>query len=606
MLSNPRNADARGESSVGTVFSNDFWGNSLWDGGWTHKSYRPLVVGSYAIQYWFNGGDIKPQPLRAFNVALHTINSLMVYRLLRRHGASRSWACLSAGLFAAHPVHAENIIYLVGRADALATHCWLLALLSWPQPGRAGRISSRPRLCSRALRVCLAVVLAVIGGLCKESGFCVLLQLAVGELLGPHPVRGAAPLLGVFGLVFFGRSWLTDGTTAGFSFVDTPVQYHDNYMVRLCTYLYFHGKYAQLMVFPWTLSWDYSFDAVPLLRATFFDVRMLIALTAYLGVVSVAAWGFAQRSRSVLLGLSNVLIPFVVFSNLFFIVGVTVGERLLYPCNVGLALVVATTWGRERAASRQRWRPKLCLGLLLAAFVYLCGVRVFQWSSRDQLFGPDATAYPKSTKARHQYGTVLHRQGRFDEALVHFDAALQIFPDSALTEYCMSQILIETNRAEEAKSHLEHIFGGHALGFGSFNLYLLYIDYGFSLMLLGKFEEALPQLEQGLRMNEDVPHGLNALGYTYAQLRRTEDAAAAFEKGVNYEPDNPFLMNNLGVMRLIKGNLEAGADLMARALALDPNVQAFQHNAQLLQTMLAKNSWPGEQFVLELFFNRGG
>lgn len=35
---------------------------------------------------------------------------------------------------------------------------------------------------------------------------------------------------------------------------------------------------------------------------------------------------------------------------------------------------------------------------------------------------------------------------------------------------------------------------------------------GFSLVLLKRFEEAIQPIKEGLRRNEDVPYGLNALG----------------------------------------------------------------------------------------------
>eukprot|EP00927_Polykrikos_kofoidii_P019845 TRINITY_DN19301_c1_g2_i1.p1 TRINITY_DN19301_c1_g2~~TRINITY_DN19301_c1_g2_i1.p1 ORF type:complete len:815 (+),score=121.14 TRINITY_DN19301_c1_g2_i1:71-2515(+) len=606
-----RNPDARGETPLMKLLSHDFWGNSLWDKGWTHKSYRPLVVLSYAMQYRLS--DIKPQPLRAFNVALHATNSALLHVLIRRSGTPWHWAALAAALFAAHPVHAENVIYLVGRADALATFCWLLAMLTWPSGGGAGR---RRLSLSSIMRVGLAVVLAVIGGLCKEIGFVVLVQLAVVELLGVSPLRGSAPLLGVFGLVFLGRSWFTHGTAAAFSWIDTPVQYHEDVVVRCFTYLYFHAKYAQLMVFPWVLSWDYSLDALPLLRATWRDARVLGVLATYLGVVAVASWGFAVKSRRVLVGLSNVLVPFVPASNLFFLVGVTVGERLLYPCNVGGAmLLAAVATGRTRACSGadggkrggRGSRRFFLLGMaLLCFFAGRCGLRVHQWSCKEALFAPDAANFPRSTKARHQIGTVLHQQGRFDEALHHFSASLELNPSSALTDYCVAQILIETGRTQEALVRLEKILSGHKLGFGNFNIFSLYVDYGFTLMMLRRFEESLQPLLQGLSLNEDVPHGLNALGYSYMNLGRLQEAAAAFERGVSYEETNPYLINNLGVANMLMGQLEIGSELIMRAAAAEPSVPAFAQNVQILRFISQNGQWPTtHNLICELFFNRG-
>jgi len=246
------------------------------------------------------------------------------------------------------------------------------------------------------------------------------------------------------------------------------------------------------------------------------------------------------------------------------------------------------------------------LGLaLLCVFIHRCGLRVSQWSDRESLFGPDAASYPRSTKARHQFGTVLHRLNRFDEALVHFDAALDLYKDNALTEYCIAQIFIETGRSQEALRRFETIFGGHALGFGSFNLYALYVDYGFTLMMLRRFEEAVPQLIHGLSLNEDVPHGLNALGYSLMQLRRTEEARAAFQRGLHYDPDNPYLLNNLGVTLLLGGELQAGLELVARALESEPEIPAFVRNGFVVRALAETGRWPEEQLVLELFFNRG-
>ena len=404
-----RNADARGETPLAELLQHDFWGNSL-ASGWTHKSYRPLVVLSYVGQYWMNNWDFRPQSLRTFNVALHSANTVLLLILMRRLNMSRRFAFLAAGCFAVHPVHAENAIYLVGRADSMATCCWLLAFLVW-LPGR-----SRSFGLAWFLRTCLVTLLALVGGFCKETGFCVLLQLAAVELLGKSPGR-SLPLMVLFGIVFAGRSWITQGTSAGFSFVDTPVQYRNDPWLRLATYLYFHAKYAQLMVWPWTLSWDYSYDALPDLSSTWQDVRVLAILMSYLGICALASWAFSQRNRPALIGLCNIIIPFVPASNLFFLVGVTVGERLLYPCNVGAALVLAA-FGTRSDASQKKSAPGRCSMFfrlaplaagILVMFTWLGAVRTYQWSARDLLFGTDAESYPQSTKNRHQFGSLWNK-----------------------------------------------------------------------------------------------------------------------------------------------------------------------------------------------------
>ena len=166
---------------------------------------------------------------------------------------------------------------------------------------------------------------------------------------------------------------------------------------------YFHAKYAQLMVWPWTLSWDYSYNALPDLSSTWRDLRVLAILMTYLGLSALASWTISQRKRRVLIGLSNIIIPFVPASNLFFVVGVTVGERLLYPCNVGAALVLAGSFPKS---SRSKGGFGVLAATLLVTFTWLGALRTYQWSSRELLFGADAKSYPQSTKNRHQFGSL--------------------------------------------------------------------------------------------------------------------------------------------------------------------------------------------------------
>lgn len=107
-------------------------------------------------------------------------------------------------LFAVHPVHVENIVYMVGRADALATLFFLLGVDSFGY----GRV----------------LTCTVLSGLCKETGFTLPILVAFLCLVRKQWVRGGCFLL-MFLLVFAVRSAFVQGTEAAFGYVDTPVKY---------------------------------------------------------------------------------------------------------------------------------------------------------------------------------------------------------------------------------------------------------------------------------------------------------------------------------------------------------------------------------------------
>jgi len=97
--------------------------------------YRPLVVVSYRLNWLISGFD--PAAFHGTNIALHTLVTLAVYlivrilakRFLRTAAGSREAAFLSALLFAVHPLHAEAVSWIVGRAELMAALFCLAAFL---------------------------------------------------------------------------------------------------------------------------------------------------------------------------------------------------------------------------------------------------------------------------------------------------------------------------------------------------------------------------------------------------------------------------------------------------------------------------------------------
>ena len=166
-----RNADARGETPLAELFRNDFWGNPLLAANsWTHKSYRPLAVLSFAGQFKLLGDVYRPEPLRAFNVAVHTTISIMVAQFLHRWGCL--WPCekvpcvcfgsLSAVLQASCPIWGFSVMLpvIVLLFVSLVLHVFLSfiesespkdPLLSFPNASRRGSnlLRSTPKKCSK-------------------------------------------------------------------------------------------------------------------------------------------------------------------------------------------------------------------------------------------------------------------------------------------------------------------------------------------------------------------------------------------------------------------------------------------------------------------------
>ncbi|KAF4738645.1 Protein O-mannosyl-transferase tmtc4, partial [Perkinsus olseni] len=609
-----RNEDARGETPFLEVLRHDFWGNHMWaEGHWTHKSYRPVVTLSYWLQYWLNGYLIKPQPLRVFSCLLNTATALLLALVLCRvHRVQGRLAAVTAGIFAAHPIHTENVVYLVGRADIFATAFWLLAVLAHHELTK--RQVPFPSASTLPL-FSLVIFLALLSGFSKEPGFTVLAYLALAQLLNRQRPRRwllSVCLLCAFGVVFQFRSWLVGGTKVDFSYVDTPIPYQSSILTRALSYLHLHAIYARLLLLPINQSWDYSYNALPMV-SSLEDFRLLGVLACYTGLLCLATWSLC-RLREVgdggpVLSLAALLFPFIPASNLFFVVGTVVGERLLYISTSGFALGLALI---SSSASSRRKVPSF-LKCLLVGYIMLSIRRTQHWRSRVSLFGQDAVMWPGSAKTLHQFATTLHRADRLEEARELYLASLSIFDDNALTDYCVAQIDIGTNRFDEAHERFVKILNGNGIGFGGFNRFLIMVDFGFTLTALKRYDEAIPVLKEGLSLNEDVPHALNALGISYLHMGEAQRSVEAFQRGIHYDPENPWLWSNLAAALLIGDRENTASDAkQCAALAVEKSTEAmgfvhpkFVTNHEIAEAIVeGRNEIADATPQLEFFFHR--
>merc|ERR1712194_189730 len=131
------------------------------------------------------------------------------------------------------------------------------------------------------------------------------------------------------------------------------------------------------------------------------------------------------------------------------------------------------------------------------------------------------------------------------------------------------------------------IMAGHGIGVGGDNLFALYVDYGFVLTILGEnLETAVNALEQGLKINHDVPYGWNALGIAYFKLGMLQEAQDSFASGLKWEEDNTVLWNSLGCLWMQADALEQAQQAVMRALEGEPENQIFNYNAALLKAKI--------------------
>lgn len=263
-----------------------------------------------------------------------------------------------------------------------------------------------------------------------------------------------------------------------FSSSDNPAADSPHFLTRALTFLYLPAANAWLLLCPDRLSFDWSMDAVPLVRSLA-DWRNLQTAAFYLGFTLLAVFGLRgpaykaketnekhQNSNGnslangngyytpnanhtndpqpkttlngshrphrcptrtplpptenvVFLSLAIMSLPFLPATNLFFYVGFVMAERVLYIPSMGFCLLVATGARAVHVRLRSPWCRTMLLGLC-AALLLLNGVRTVyrnrDWSDEESLYKSGIGVNPAKGEGDNHLKLVGKHRGFVDGA----------------------------------------------------------------------------------------------------------------------------------------------------------------------------------------------
>src|SRR5205823_12097795 len=93
------------------------------------------------------------------NLLYHSLNTVLLFVLLRRMTGSRWRSAIVAALFALHPLQVNSVAWVAERKNVLSTLFWILTLLAYV------RYAAKPGLA----RYALVFVLMALGLLAKPA-----------------------------------------------------------------------------------------------------------------------------------------------------------------------------------------------------------------------------------------------------------------------------------------------------------------------------------------------------------------------------------------------------------------------------------------------------
>ena len=331
-----------------------------------------------------------------FNLFLHGLNAALVYALALAIFEQLPVAVLVTAIWSLHPVQIEAVTNIVGRADMLAAFGVLAALACHRRAlDSAGR--------RKAAWLLAAAFAMTVGMFSKESAIVALAVIPLYDVTfgGSASWRSRIPsyitlTIPCLAYLLVRASVLANAPAAAVPFVDNPLLGASFWDARL-TAVKVIGKYLLLLAWPATLSYDYSYNAIPVSG----DWKAFFAL-----IVGVAAMALALRSyrsrKPVFFFILFFFVALAPVSNIFLIVGTIMGERLLYLPSVAFAAcagyAIYSIARRLPFNSSLRYAGAAAVVTILLALAARTYARNNDWSDAERFWNSGLRTAPGSFK----------------------------------------------------------------------------------------------------------------------------------------------------------------------------------------------------------------
>jgi tetratricopeptide (TPR) repeat protein len=553
--------------------------------GWafTHShsaNWHPITWISHMVDIELFG--LEPGGHHAANVALHAVNVLLLFLLLRSLTGQTLPSFVVAGLFAVHPTHVESVAWVSQRKTTLSTLFAILAIWGYARSVRladrwsyAGSLACFSlSLMSKQTFVTLPFLLLLLDywPLCRRE-----LEPPGGRLATLRSLVTGWARLSVEKLPYLLLAMLASAATliAQRNAMQSLEVYPAH--LRLGNVILSYAGYLGLFVWPSKLSVFYPqyVDDITL-------ARVLASLALLLVTTSGAIW-LGLRRRHLLFGWLWFLVALVPMIGLVQVGVQSMADRYTYVPFWGL--LIALTWSvRDGLQSLPRTLPvRTAAGIATAALLvgwgWLSLERARKWHDTITLFEDAAVNVDRNWLAHRSLAAHYFSVGDFESSLRHCKAGMKLGRDlgtflatCGLTLHALGSKDLALEQLQEST----RIAPEKPMGF---------LNLGWAYSEAGRYDLAA---EQFAAAADRLPPWTSAYSYRMVfvnwgkalwHLGRPRDAIAKYDLALERDPDTAFVLRDAGAIDLQLGNVARAVARLGRAAALDP---ADSTTAQLL------------------------
>ena len=510
---------------------------------------RPLAYISFALNYYFHG--YRTVGFRLVNILIHMSAGGFLFLFIKttlglpalqsRFGNSRWLPYIAVLIWLIHPLHIQSVTYIVQRMNSMASMFYILAMLCYTRV----RLAQSPTIKWLLAAACLVSGILALGT--KETAatlpcFILLYEWFFFQDLSREWLKRHLPfLIGVF-ILLLGVSLIY---LDGHPFERILSQYEPrNFTLTQRVFTEFRVVilYLSLLIYPHPnrLNLDYDF---PLSHSLIDPLTTLLALVAIIGLLAWSFW-LAKKDRLITFCLLWYFGNLVIESS---IIGLEIiFEHRTYLPSMMIILMAAILADRYLRSNVLKITTICAITLVFSAWTY---ERNTIWSNAASLWSDVVKKSPQKVRPHNNLGNALKRQGKIEEAIAHFNKALQINPGYAKAHNNLGTALASQGKTEEALKHFGialYINPGYAAA---------HSNIGVALAGQDELEKAIVHFRAALRLKPDYAKVHSNLGAALVRQGLLQEALEHFHTALRLKPDDAQTSKNLEIcLNLIKQN----------------------------------------------------
>jgi tetratricopeptide (TPR) repeat protein len=532
------------------------------------------------------------------NLLLHTATAILLFLVLRQMTGFLWRSAFVAAVFAIHPLRVESVAWVAERKDVLSAFFFMLTL------GAYIRYVRRP---PSKLRYGVVVLLYALGLISKNMlvtmPFVLLLldYWPLNRLAGGSPrrllrrVAEKIPLLVLAAGSCVATALVPEKLTAG----KLPFGLRmENAVMSYITYLW-------QMIHPAGLACVYPNPA------NYLPLWQVAGALGLLLALSGAAWAFRQTHPCLVVGwlwYLGMLVPVIGMVQISYYAH---ADRYTYLPQIGLYLLL--TWAAADLCAGWRYRRGVlggCSTIILMALIFCARAQTAYWRNSESLWTHTLVCTSDNFIGQNGLGNALLKKGSVDEAIAHFQKALQIIPDNAEACYNLGNALLKKGSVDEAIAHFQralqikpdYVEAHNNLGNALFKkgnveeaithyqkaqqikpdyadirnnlavaLAKVHGDYANTLVQMGRDDEAIGEFRKALELFPDFADARHGLALILLQKGQVDEAIAQFQKIQEQYPDNAMAYFDLGNACFQNGQMDEAVAYYQRALKIKPD-----------------------------------